>query len=191
MQNIKLGHLLLLLAVAVAVSGCQSAPPLSFSVPNVGIAQRKINAELKSITVNTARPDEQKGELVVGVGMKELWQTSLTEALNTMAIFQDDGPKKLNLAVKILKVDVPRAGISMTTEAIARYEITDRKTGDIIYTQDISSSGATPGDYAFSGLIRIRESINRAVQNNISLFLQALETVNVERPMFPVGQGAK
>jgi hypothetical protein len=40
-------------------------------------------------------------------------------------------------------------------------------------------------DYAFLGVIRQRESINRAVQNNISKFLMAVETVQVNKPLFP------
>jgi Tfp pilus assembly PilM family ATPase len=74
----------------------------------------------------------------------------------------------------------------MSTETAARYELVDRKTGDILYTQDIASKGDVPFDYAFAGVTRVRESVNRAVQNNITQFLQALETVDVSRPMFPV-----
>jgi len=40
------------------------------------------------------------------------------------------------------------------------------------------------------GLARMRESINRAVQNNITQFLQSLETVDVQKPMFPAKLGA-
>ena len=40
-------------------------------------------------------------------------------------------------------------------------------------------------DYAFSGIARQRESVNRAVQNNITQFLQSLETVDANKPMFP------
>jgi Tfp pilus assembly PilM family ATPase len=79
----------------------------------------------------------------------------------------------------------------MTTSTAARYEISDRKTGDIIFTQDIASTGTTPFDYAFSGATRVQESVNRAVQNNITQFLQALESVDVKKPMFPQSSGAK
>ena len=48
-----------------------------------------------------------------------------------------------------------------------------------------TSEGTTPWDYAFEGIIRMREAINRAVQNNILLFLQALETIDLSKPMFP------
>ncbi|MNT72875.1 hypothetical protein D3C72_2115160 [compost metagenome] len=73
----------------------------------------------------------------------------------------------------------------MTSTSIARYELIDRATGSIVYTQDISADGAVPFDHAFMGVTRARESINRAAQNNIKLFLQALETVDVTKPMFP------
>lgn len=195
-----------LFAVAVisitVLSGCGTVPPMNFSVPNVGLSQKKIDAELKSMTVSVARPDEQKGELKLRLAgldqngqssgeqmVPQLWQTSLTESLNRMAIFQDDAAKKVNLSVKILKLDVPSAGVSFTTFTTARYEIMDRKTGDLIFTQDISSSGTTPADTAFLGLARMRESVNRAVQNSITQFLQALETVDVQKPMFPAKSG--
>ena len=169
------------------LSGCGSIPPLNFSVPNVGVSQKKIDAEMKSMTVTIARPDEKTGDLPVGMEqmVPQIWQTSLTESLNKMAIFQDDSAKKVNVSVKILKLDVPGAGFSMTTSTAARYEIMDRKSGDLIFSQDIASSGTTPVDYAFMGVARARESINRAVQNNITQFLQALETVDVNKPMFP------
>ncbi len=186
----KFQHLFVSACTAILLSGCVSIPPLNFSVP-VGVSQKKIDAEMKSMTVTIARPDEQTGDLPAGMEqmVPQLWQTALTESLNRTAIFQDDAPKKVNLSVKILKFNVPVAGASFTTEAAARYEIMDRKTGDIIFTQDISSSGTTPWDYAFEGAARQRESINRAVRNNITQFLQALDTVDVQKPMFPAKAG--
>ena len=169
-------------------------------MPNVGLSKKKIDAEMKSLTVTVARPDEKTGDLDLNMvsmdfngqgasagdlATPQLWQASLTDALNRMAIFNDDSAKKVNLSVKILKLDVPLIGASFTTETTARYEIMDRKNGDLIFSQEISSSGTTPMDYAFMGIARMRESINRAVQNNITQFLQALETVDVNKPMFP------
>ena len=188
----KVQHLFVAAITVFILTGCGSIPPLNFSVPNVGVSQKRIDAEMKSMTVTIARPDEKTGELPVGMEqmIPQLWQTALTEALNKMTIFQDDATKKVNVSVKILKLNTPGAGASMTTETAARYEISDRKTGDIIFTQDITSSGTTPLDYAFLGVARARESINRAVQNNITQFLQALETVDVQKPMFPAKVGS-
>lgn len=182
----KFSRLFFAALTAIVLSGCGSIPPMNFSVPNVGVSQKKIDAELKSMTVTLARPDEKTGNMPAGMEqmVPQLWQTALTESLNRMTVFQDDASKKVNISVKILKLDLPNGGFSMTTATAARYEIMDRKTGDIIFTQDISSSGTTPLDYAFMGVARARESINRAVQNNITQFLQALETIDVKKPMF-------
>ena len=57
----KIQHLLISAIAAVLLSGCGSIPPLNFSVPNVGISQKKIYAEMKSMTVTIARPDEKTG----------------------------------------------------------------------------------------------------------------------------------
>lgn len=185
MKRIKL---YLFLVLTMALTGCQSVPPLNFSVPNVGVSHKKIDAELKAITVSLARPDEQKGEIQAGMeGIPPLWKSSLEESLNRMAIFQDDAAKKVSLSVKILAINIPSSGFSFTTKTIARYEIIDRKNGDVTYTQDVSAIGTVPAGYAFLGLTRARESINRSVQNNITQFLQALETIDASKPMFPAG----
>lgn len=179
---------LILIVLVALLSGCQSMPPLNFSVPNVGYSNKKVEAELKSITVTLARPDERKAELPAGTEqVPGYWESALREALDRMVIFKDDAPKKLSLAVKILGFDAPSFGASMTTTSFARYELIDRSNGDIVYTQDISTAGEVPFSYALIGVVRLRESINRSVQNNISSFLQALETVDLSKPMFPAG----
>jgi hypothetical protein len=169
-------------------SGCIGTKrlPVNFSAPNIGVSSTKLDAELKSLTVSVARPDEATGEIDPGIGVHTgLWKTSLEEAFNRMAIFKDDSPRKVSLAVKILKFGVPRFGAGMTTHASARYEIIDRSDGSIIFTTDISTTGDVPFDYAFAARVRLLESINRSVQNNIIQFLQVLETVDMDKPMFP------
>ena len=178
--------------IAASLVGCTTNPPLNFSVPNVGVSSKKIDGELKSLTVTLARPDEAKGKIPAQAQheVPQMWQNALTEALNKMAVFSDDAPVKLSLSVKILAIDIPSFGASMTTKTVARYELIDRATGGIVYTQDVSASGEVPFNYAFAGVVRARESISRSAQNNIAQFLQALETVDVSKPMFPNKQEA-
>lgn len=173
--------------IALGLVGCASNPPLNFSVPNVGVSQQKVDADMRSLTVTLARPDEAKGKIPAGAQheVPQMWENALTEALNRMAVFKDNSPRKVSLSVKILELDIPAFGASMTTSTTARYEIIDRESGSIVYTQDVSADGVVPAGYAFVGLVRARESINRSVQNNIAQFLQALETVDASRPMFP------
>ena len=179
---------------ALALAGCAAMPPLNFSVPNVGLSEHYLDAEVRSITVTMARPDEQVGEIDVamaegpiatGASLANQWHVALQEALDRSLIFRDGGTKTVSIAVKVMKLAIPDAGLSFTTEAVARYEVIDRANGDIIFSQDVSSSGTTPLDYALVGATRARESINRAVQNNIALFLQAAETIDLAKPMFP------
>ncbi|WP_058836434.1 hypothetical protein [Luteimonas abyssi] len=176
--------------LVLGLAGCASNPPLNFSVPNVGVTAQKVDADMRSLTVSLARPDEAKGKIPAAAQheVPQMWESALTEALNRMAVFSDNSNRKVSLSVKVLELDVPAFGASMTTQTTARYEIIDRESGSIIYTQDISASGVVPASYAFAGMIRARESINRSVQNNIAQFLQALETIDVTRPMFPNGR---
>lgn len=168
-------------AATLSISGCATKPPLNFSAPDVRVSHRKIDAELKSMTVTIARPDEKTGNLPAGmeVMVPQLWHTSLLEAVNKMAIFQDDSRRKVNLSVKILKLDIPIASVTFETNVGARYEVVDRKTGAILLSVDISSSGIVPFDYAFAGYVRQAESVNRSVQNNILQFLHVLESANL------------
>lgn len=177
----------LVAALALLLSSCASNPPLNFSVPDVGVARQKVDADMRSLTVSLARPDEATGKIPAAAQheVPQMWESALTEALNRMAIFNDNSPRKVSLSVKVLALDIPAFGASMTTQATARYEIIDREDGSIIYTQDINSSGVVPMGHSMVGVIRARESINRSVQNNIAQFLQALETVDAARPMFP------
>ena len=168
--------------------GCASLPPVNFSVPNIGVSSTKLDAELKSLTVSIARPDEGSGEIDPGIGVHTgSWKTALEEAFNRMAIFKDDSPKKVALAVKILKFQTISAFPAAHTSA--RYEIIDRSDGSIIFTTDISTSGEGPfklepfADDAVGS--RSVDGINRSVQKNIIQFLQALETVDMDKPMFP------
>ena len=192
---------LLILASFFLLSACgPTLPPLNFSPPNIGVSSVKLDAEVRSLTVSVGRPDQQTGEVNMamiesanpyapgtGATVMMLWKNALQESFDRMVIFKDDAEKKVSLAVKVLKMETPPVGFSFTTDATARYEIIDRKNGDIIFTTDINSSGTVDADYAFYGITRARESVNRAVQNNILSFLQALETVDLNTPMFPTG----
>jgi hypothetical protein len=182
---------LAIIFVGLLLSACtHGVPPLNFSVPNVGPSATKIPAEVRSITVSMARPDETTGKLSGDNSTLATWKNGIEEALDKMAIFQDDAPKKVSIAVKVLKLDAPGGGLEMTTQTSARYEIIDRSNGAVIYTTDINSSGTTPADFDFLALARARESVNRAVQNNILQFLQALATVDPSKPMFPAAAPA-
>ncbi|MBH3395822.1 UDP-N-acetylglucosamine acyltransferase [Pseudomonas monteilii] len=164
-------------SLLLLLTGCVSAPPLNFSVQGVEPSKRKVDAELRSVSVSYAAPSEQTGDVPSdGEGVPFLWERALSEAINKSSIFDDESAKKVNLFVKIRELDPPEAGITMTTGASAKYLLVDRKTGATILEENITTKGVVPPGYAFAGYVRAKESINRAVQTNIQEFLSRLET---------------
>ena len=182
------------IVVVVALAGCASKPipPLSYSVQGVGVTKSKKQAELKSLTVNVASASEMTGKVIPSIDRTPaMWKSALEEALNNMIIFQDDAAKKVNLTVKITEFDPPPGGVDMTTKVAARYEIIDRSNGDIIFSQLIATTGTVAFSENILGVARIIESTNIAVRENIKQFLQALEEVDTNKPMFPANMKVK
>jgi len=144
----------------------------------VAPSARKVPAEVKSITVALARTTEQ--ETVFQPGQETLvpiWKAGVEEALNTAAVFRDDSPTKVSVSVKILKIDVPGFGGEMTVTVAALYQVTDRASGNVLYSQRLETQGVVPLGFAFLGLARAREAFNRAVQANIASFVESVATM--------------
>ncbi len=160
---------LCLLATACA----KPLPAVNYSVPHVMPARARLDADLRGITVTPGQPGETIGTVSIDTGAMNAWREALTEALTRLAIFNDDSRTRVSLQVKILRTEVPP--LSFTAHVAARYDFIDRATGAVLHSQTINSSGV--GDYEFGGtaLGRLRQSGNRAVQDNIAQFLRGLE----------------
>jgi len=176
-------NLILVSLVALIVSGCTSAPPIDFTVQDVGMVSQRKNAELKSLTVGYATQVQQK-KVQSGYAIPGIWKEALTDALNRSLVFRDGSAKTVNLSVRITEVDTPEMGFAMTTKVSAIYEIIDRNTGDLLMAEEVRSEGVVPMDYAFMGVTRAVESLNRAVRNNIAEFISRLEGVDLDKPVF-------
>lgn len=178
----------LALLSAFLVSGCASAPPLEFAPNNVGLSRVKHDASLVSTSVTAASKADRKGPIEIAgaeTDVTTIWKSALDDTILRMAIFKDSSANKLSLAVKILKVDMPSFGFSMTTKTMARYELINRNTGDIVFSTEIETDGTVPLGDNFIGAIRARNSLSASVQNNITTFLQQLETADLSKPVFP------
>jgi hypothetical protein len=170
---------LCLAALAAMLSACGSIPPINFSVPNVAPSPTKLDADVKSITVTVASAEEATGKLDPNTSLlTQYWKTSIEEALDRMAVFRDDAPRKVSIAVKILRLELS-VGATATVNASARYQIIDRATGAVAFTTDINTEGQSTLDYSLAGVARNRKALNHAVQENILKFLQALPNANL------------
>lgn len=161
------------------LTGCVSAPPLNFSLQNIEPSRHSMDADLRSVSVSFAAPSEQTGEVPSnGEGIPLLWERALVEAVNKRSVFDDDSANKVNLFVKIKQLDPPAGGITMVTDATASYLLVSRKSGATLLEETITTKGSVPPGYAFAGYVRAKESINRAVQNNIREFIERLDSAN-------------
>lgn len=170
----------LCLVLGAVLTGCVSAPPTNFSVPGIQRVTTQQEVELKAVSVSYGLPSEIKGDIpTYGEGFPILWEKSLVEAIDKAGVFSDDAPEKVNIFVKVLELDPPNGGITMVTPSRARYTVVSRRTGKILFEKEIYTEGTVPPGYAFSGLVRIKESLNRSVQANIAQFLASLSTVKL------------
>ena len=176
--------LCVLVVVLLALGGCASAPPLDFTVQDVGTLQNRKEAELRSITVGYATKSQTGKNIESDAGLPPIWKEALQDALNRSLAFKDDAALKVNLSVRIVEVDAPAMGASMTTKVGAIYEIVDRATGDLLMAETVMSEGVVPIGYSLLGFTRARESVNRSVRNNIADFIAKLETVDFTKPIF-------
>jgi len=169
--------------IVLFLVGCVSAPPVDFTVQDVGMVDNRLNAELLSLTVGYA-PQAQQRTVESDASIPPVWKESLQDAINRSLIFRDDQSKKVNLSVRITEFDIPLMGLEMTTRVSAIYEIVDRSNGDLLFAEEISSEGVVPLNYSIIGLTRAIESWNRAVRNNISDFITQLSQAGIALPVF-------
>ena len=177
-----LGLPIILLSILI-ISGCTAIPPIDFTVQDVGMVTNRKAAELKSLTVGFA-PQTQQGIIEANAGIPPIWKEGLQDALNRSLIFQDDVSIKVNLTVRIVEFDTPQMGLEMVTKVGAIYEVVNRKNGDMLFAELIESEGIVATDYAFVGVVRAVESMNRAVRNNIAIFINRLQNTDFAKPMF-------
>lgn len=166
------------LSVLIWSGGCATVPPLNFTPVEVPHVSKQFDVDLRNVIVTVAHVGETKGPIDFNLEysqiMPGLWQTSLVDALSRLSAFNDSSPTKVDLRVEILEFAVPPRGASMTTKTIARYEIVDRRDGKTLFAIEISSRFKVPFSYSIDGTVRATRSINKAVQANITKFLDHL-----------------
>ena len=151
-------------------------------------AYHRIDAEIKSVNVRVGQPQERTGAIDItlfekgtgqqsgaGTSIAIEWKSALQDALDRKLLFKDNMPKTLTVSVVILKFTAPSFSLTRFTEVEAKYQITDRTTGDMVWERTVYSDGHSGVGEAALGTTGFRYSINRAVQANIGDFLDALE----------------
>ena len=176
--------------------GCATnTPPPNFAPNDVGLIKNRANADLRSISVTIAQPQEQIGKKIK-LGQQAIysaawgdvpghWKNALENALIRANAFDLTSEKKVSVLVKVLQYWQPSMSGTFPTTVTAQYDILDASTGSIVFSSTIETVGKTEMSHAFVGAIRSLESQNRAVQMNIIQFIQQLEGADLSKPIFP------
>lgn len=177
----------MLIAAIFLAFGCAQPPTVIYRTEDVApkLKHFVMDADLRSIIVHHASlgnaeayqtrtdlPFVREGEVLAK------WQALLVETLNRRRIFNDAADKKIELDVTVLKMWRTR-GAPFTTaksEMVARYELTNRQTGEILLSVPIASVGESPYSESANNPYRIELATSRAVISNVTQFLDALES---------------
>ena len=166
-------NLILSSVLLIFLVGCNTVPPADFTLAQVPSVDRQ-DVELVSITVGYV-PKSRNNTIETNHLVPPAWKEALQDAVNRALLFSDYNERRVSISVKIDEFDLPAAGFAMTTTCGASYEVMDRSDGKILFYERITSSGTVPMDFAFAGIVRATESINRCGRNNIYGFLNALD----------------
>ena len=170
----------------VALSACAPVPETDLALAKVTPATARIDAALATITVEPATRDRAVYPLPRTLTpLLPLWQAALQNAVARQGIFQPAAPRRLLLIVKVLEFSLSENILSV----FARYQLFDVPPGDPVFSTDVMSNAGLSGlatgvtsleDPAVA--TRNRTEVIRAIQDNITQFLDQLDAFARQRP---------
>jgi hypothetical protein len=156
------------------IGGCVDRPP-SF-MPSLPEARVRIAGTIGKVSALVDPAAQAAGDVRMIFGDDETpaqWQRGLASALDQSRLL-DGSPRVLDVTVTIYKMKPPHTGATIETPASARYQVIDARSRAIVFETMIENVGHAGPDDNFLGAVRIRDSIDRAVQGNITLFVERL-----------------
>ncbi len=178
--------------IVLILSGCATPSPLEFRPDYLGKSSKRIQAELKSVSVRTAPKNLQTGDVNwfkientigdqfvqtstgTGIPITKQWESALVDSLNEILIFRDSAARKLSLTVDIQKIEM-RGLAAIDFDVDARYRLVDRETGEDAYSKTIRSRGSASSNEAFVGAVRSRLAFVRSIKANIQQFISDIQ----------------
>jgi len=147
---------------------------------NITRAPEALNMELKIIEVTIADESAQTGKVQLNTDFPAIWRDAIQIAVDQAGLFKDDVTNKATISTLITKFEFNPIGFSNTCDVEATYTLLDRKTGQTIFEKHITT---TASDNVFGTMIGVERSIklwNKATQENISKFVDALKEAHIE-----------
>jgi hypothetical protein len=170
----------------VFLISCSPVPDTSFTLAKVTPAPASIDAALAAVTVEPASRDRAVYLLPRSLTpLLPLWQAALEDAVRRQGVFRPDAARRMSLVVKVLEFSLSGSILSV----FARYQLFDVPAGNPLFSADIMSnlgmSGLATGVTSLDDpaiATQNRTQIIRAIQDNITQFLDQLEAFARQPP---------
>jgi hypothetical protein len=167
----------LVCVTAFLLGGCVGSPP-TFT-PTVPEARARLAGTIGTVSASVDPTANGAGDvrMIFGSdGIPGQWRSALASALDQSRIF-DKSPHVFDVTVTIYRMKPPDTGSTIDTPAAARYQIIDAKSRGVVFETVVENIGHVGPSENFLGVVRIRDSIDRAVQGNIKIFIERLVIV--------------
>jgi hypothetical protein len=157
--------------------------PYEQMVPQGIRKHHRAMAELEFVTFNISDKLEEPKRYYHSINRNEItylseqWKLALIKTLDNANIFESDSKTKLSLTVTVSEASSPifAAGADFK----ARYQITDMKTGVIVYSKDIRTNDRLPWlrfqKFGDDGTISLLEAEELVINENIKEFMNSID----------------
>lgn len=174
----KIVYTLGIIALMMIFTGCSVKNDFNVVLPENYKAAKQHDYKLATVNVQLATESQKTGDLDVFSDTYALsFQNALTKVLNDTKAFSDSSKFSVQVKATVLKNDGPTFGLDMTVYTDVSYEVKNQD-GKIVYSKIITSQGLATGGEKFVALERITLATDRAVQNNIKLFIADIESLS-------------
>ena len=164
--------------MSLLIAGCAGAPP-AFT-PNIPQARIRLAGTIGVVSASVDPTAQGAGDVRMTFGrdaIAPLWERASASALDQSHVF-DRSARILNFKVTIIKLKPPETGGTIDTPATARYQISDARSGAVVYETLVENVGHVGPTENLVGAVRIHDSIDMAVQSNIKTFVERLTKVS-------------
>jgi hypothetical protein len=186
-NNFLVGSVIVALLTSCTVNPVVTAP-VEQMVPRNILKHHKINAELEFIIFNIAPsalhleglnkffqfPGDTQTRIAYN---SELWKLALIKTLTEVNVFENDSQDKLSLTVTVLKYSSILFGGRVDVDTEARYQITDLKSGAIVYSKNIRTHVNPELRFSIKidGETRALIAEEQAIRENIKAFVDSID----------------
>lgn len=179
MKSNRLISMLLCGALAAFFTGCATTPKTdAMAVTSLNLEQ----THAATVGVHAAGTTEGSSSIMSDIPSAALAQAVEESILNT-GLFEAVLPvadADYRLAVMVVSVDKPMAGLNMTVKAELAWTLTRLSDNKIVWSQALNSSATKGMGDELSGASRLRAAVEAAVQENIKQALQIISELELQ-----------